>query len=102
MRHVVLHLFLAVQNQDKFQKQKDEVIGESKENIKEAEKTLKVSLQQNFANCLCLVKMAYYCCTIICGLTQSRLTLVQAVQMCPLHGPCVCLEQKHPAEHELR
>ena len=31
--------------QDKFQKQKDEVIGESKENIKEAEDTLKVGAE---------------------------------------------------------
>jgi len=30
--------------QDQFQKQKQEVVGESKENIKEAEKTLQVSM----------------------------------------------------------
>ena len=35
--------FLGLQTKDKFQKQKDQVIGESKENIKEAEKTLRVS-----------------------------------------------------------
>lgn len=33
--------------QDQFQKQKQEVVGESKENIKEAEETLQVSMSQS-------------------------------------------------------